>query len=264
MALDKNLIGQVKQACLNAKKAGLDVDLLKLAFRGRPLIQRPVFQRRQPAYQQPAQAPAPAPAPAQQPYDAYGQGPLPSEDTAASKAMWQPAPQGMQRFRHSQTGEVFYAPDGNAASAYVAGGNAGSLGIKPGQRVDTGYQQQMDASAARARTGRSPMDDAIEEARRIRAEMQSRPARPSAPINDLNSKLIHPGIKNMGMPAGPSTMFTQSSPPIPNMGKGPPMAPKQAPQPNQMRSLISSKKPAAPPPQMPAGYKPMPEINTGG
>lgn len=259
MALDKNLIGQVKQACIKADKSGLDIGLLKLAFRGRPLIQRPVFQRRQPVYQQPA-APAPAPAPSS-PYD---QGPLPSEDTAASRAMYQPAPAGMQRFRNSQTGEVFYAPDQNAASAYVAGpgGNAAQLGIKPGQRVDTGYQQQMDASAARARTGRSPMDDAIEEARRIRLEMQAKPARPSAPINDSNSKLIHPGIKNMGMPAAPSTMFTQTSPAIPNMGKGPPMAPKQAPQPTRMRSLISSK-PATPPAPVMPNYAPIPEINTG-
>ncbi len=198
MAIDKKLIGQVKQACLNAKTAGLEIDLVKLSFRGRPILPR--F-RQQPVYQQPApvqQAPAPqAPAPAN---DVYGQGPLPSEDTAASKAMWQPAPQGMQRFRNDQSGEVFYAPDQAAASAYVAGGDAGQLGIKPGQRIDAGYRQQMAASQQRAtqpklnlqstqvsppvpNMGNAPsgMDKAIEEARKIRAQMAAEQAAKAAP-----------------------------------------------------------------------------------
>lgn len=181
MAIDKKLISQVKQACLNAKTAGLDVDLIKLAFRGKPILPR--FRRQaapQQAYQAPAtQAPAPrAPAPASDP---YGQGPLPSEDTAASKAMWQPAPQGMQRFRNNQSGEVFYAPDQTAASSYVAGGNVGQLGIKPGQRVDAGYRQQMAASQQRATGQPTGMDKAIAEARKIRAQMEAERAANAAP-----------------------------------------------------------------------------------
>lgn len=249
MALDKNLIGQVKQACIKADKSGLDIGLLKLAFRGRPLIQRPVFQRRQPAYQQPA-APAPAPAPA--PSSPYDQGPLPSEDTAASRAMYQPAPEGMQRFRNSQTGEVFYAPDQNAASAYVAGGDAGSLGIKPGQRVapaapatqpvsPTAYrqhqEQQMAASRAKIPQGPSPMDKAIEEARKIRAQMaaaQTPKAAPSAPA---------PKPADRGIPFRPAPQFrslTEGTVPLTAGSVGPSFGSNTDPYSINPRNLVSN------------------------
>ena len=285
MAIDKKLIGQVKQACLNAKTAGLDIDLIKLAFRGGPILQRPILPRfrqqaapQQAAPQQAYQAPAPqAPAPQAPAPDAYGQGPLPSEDTAASKAMWQPAPQGMQRFRNDQSGEVFYAPDQAAASSYVAGGNAGQLGIKPGQRVDAGYRQQMAASQQRATQPKLNLQSS-----------QVSPPIPNmgrpAPLS-LKSTQVSPPIPNMGQPAPLSLKSTQVSGPIPGgMGKGPVAAPKPAPAPTKMTSLISGNKARANAPtgmdkaieearriraQMEAdkatlsSYSPMPEINTG-
>lgn len=136
MAIDRNLLGQVKQACLNAKRAGFDLGLIKLAFRGRgqPIFQRPVFQRRQqPVYQQPQYQ---APAPQQAPLGAPQMGPLPSyEGNQASSDAYKQAPAGMQRFRNSATGEVFYAPNGQVANQYTAGGDAAALGIKPGERA---------------------------------------------------------------------------------------------------------------------------------
>lgn len=244
MGVDKNLVGQVKQACLNAKTAGLNLDLVKLAFRGRPILPRfrqqaaPQQAYQQPVYQQPApiqQAPAPQ-APAQG-YDAFGQGPLPSEDTSASKAMWQPAPQGMQRFRNDQTGEVFYAPDQAAASSYVAGGNAGQLGIKPGQRVDAGYRQQMAASQQRAtqpklnlqssqvkppipNMGNAPsaMDKAIEESRKIRAQMEAAKSAPAAaPKADDASLGLNPKMTPITQGANRPVMGRMGDPQLGNI-----------------------------------------------
>lgn len=258
MSIDKKLIGHVKQACLNAKKTGVEIGLIKLAGpfgiispRGVPILPG----RRQAYYanQQPAVAPAVASAPA--PSSPYDQGPLPSEDTAASRAMYQPAPAGMQRFRHSQTGEVFYAPDQNAASAYVAGGDAGSLGIKPGQRVapaapaapatqpvsPTAYrqhqEQQMAASRAKIPQGPSPMDKAIEEARKIRAQMaaaQTPKAAPSAPA---------PKPADRGIPFRPAPQFrslTEGTVPLTAGSVGPSFGSNTDPYSINPRNLVSN------------------------
>jgi len=53
--------------------------------------------------------------------------------------------------RNDVTGDVFYAPSVEAGRQYMGdAASAAKLGIKPGQRVDQGYQQQMDASRQRA------------------------------------------------------------------------------------------------------------------
>jgi hypothetical protein len=59
----------------------------------------------------------------------------------------------MSRMRNDVTGEVFYAPSVEAGRQYMGdAASAAKFGIKPGQRVDQDYQQQMDASRQRAMT----------------------------------------------------------------------------------------------------------------
>lgn len=136
MAIDKKLIQQIKQACARIKRAGISLGMEKLAgpFRGQPILPR----RRQQQYQAPQQqyrAPQQQ-APAPQAPLGENAGPLPSyEGNQASNDAWKQAPGGMQRFRNSATGEVFYAPNGQVANQYTAGGDAASLGIKPGERA---------------------------------------------------------------------------------------------------------------------------------
>lgn len=81
-------------------------------------------------------------------------GPLPSDRSASGAAAWQPAPAGMVRMRNDVTGDVFYAPSVEIGRQWMGDPqSAAALGIKPGVRVDQGYQQQMDASRSRAMNG---------------------------------------------------------------------------------------------------------------
>lgn len=208
MAIDKKLIQQVKQACARIKKAGISLGMEKLAG---PFRNQPILPRRRAAPQQQYQAPAPQQVAPQQPLGENA-GPLPSyEGNQASSDAWKQAPAGMQRFRNSATGEVFYAPNGQVANQYTAGGDASALGIRPGERA--GSQEpsaaQTVAEQASARDQEmfsgpaagtdspvvpeehpmSGMDAAIEESKKIRAAdprnqvraPAAAPATPSAP-----------------------------------------------------------------------------------
>ena len=149
MAIDRKLIQQVKEACVRIKRAGISLGMEKLAgpFRGQPILPRRRQQQQQ-QYQAPQQQ-----APAPQAPLGENAGPLPSYDDQVSRNSWKQAPEGMQRFRNSSTGEVFYAPNGQVASQYTAGGDASSLGIKPGERAGSRdlSPQQTVAEQAMAR-----------------------------------------------------------------------------------------------------------------
>jgi hypothetical protein len=137
MAIDRKLIQQVKEACVRIKRAGISLGMEKLAgpFRNQPVMPRRRQQQQYQAPQQQYQAPQQQ-APAPQAPLGENAGPLPSyEGNQASSDSWKQAPAGMQRFRNSASGEVFYAPNGQVANQYTAGGDASSLGIKPGERA---------------------------------------------------------------------------------------------------------------------------------
>lgn len=143
MAIDKKLIQSVKQACYRLKAAGFSVGIEKLAGPIRRAVQavRGNVQARQQARQggQPnVAAPRPQAAAPITPVaaPAAAQHPLPSYDDVPSREAYQQAPQGMQRYRHDTTGEVYYAPSGEAAHAYQSGGDAAAHGIQPGVRSD--------------------------------------------------------------------------------------------------------------------------------
>jgi len=185
MAIDRKLIQQIKQACARIKRAGISIGMEKLAgpFRGQPILPR--RQQRQqyqaPAPQQQYRAPAPQQqAPAPQAPLGENAGPLPSyEGNQASSDAYKQAPAGMQRFRNSATGEVFYAPNGQVANQYTAGGNAASLGIKPGERA--GSQTP------------SPQQNVADQAMARDQEMYSGPAagldNPSAPLSGMDAAI---------------------------------------------------------------------------
>jgi hypothetical protein len=155
MAIDRKLIQQVKQACVRIKRAGISIGMEKLAgpFRGQPIMPRRRQQQQYQAPQQQYRAPQQQ-APAPQAPLGENAGPLPSyEGNQASSDAYKQAPAGMQRFRNSATGEVFYAPNGQVANQYTAGGDASSLGIKPGERAgdQTPSPKQNVADQAMAR-----------------------------------------------------------------------------------------------------------------
>lgn len=147
MAIDKKLIGQIKQACARIKRAGISLGMEKLAgpFRGQPILPR----RRQ---QQQYQAPAPqqqAAAPQQPAVGNY----LTADDKASLGEQFQQAPQGMQRFHNPTNGEVFYAPNQQSANSYIGGGNRNALGIQAGMRRDQSPQSLHDAMGQEANSG---------------------------------------------------------------------------------------------------------------
>ena len=126
----------------------------KMAFRILP-GRRQQYAAPQQQYAAPQQQAAPQQSPGYASVNDFQRpvGPLPSERSEAGAAAYQPAPQGMSRMRNDVTGEVFYAPSVEAGRQYMGdAASAAKFGIKPGQRVDQGYQQQMDASRQRATT----------------------------------------------------------------------------------------------------------------
>lgn len=126
----------------------------KMAFRILP-GRRQQYAAPQQQYAAPQQQAAPQQAPGYASVNDFQRptGPLPSDRSEAGAAAYQPAPQGMSRMRNDVTGEVFYAPSVEAGRQYMGdAASAAKFGIKPGQRVDQGYQQQMDASRQRATT----------------------------------------------------------------------------------------------------------------
>lgn len=247
MALDKNLISQVKQACARVKRAGISLGIEKLAG---PFRNQPILPRRRAAPQQQYYAPAPQQAP-------VGTG-LSEDDKAALGEQWQTAPQGMQRFHHPTTGEVFYAPDQSSANSYVAGGDRAALGIQAGMRRDQSVQSLHDAMGQEANSGPgagvdapdtplvgntrtqydtfkgydartgahapsygSGMDAAIEESKRIRAAdpRNQVAAPPPAPRADDPSLAHNPTMTPLTQGANRPIMGSSGEPLLGNMAK---------------------------------------------
>lgn len=246
MAIDKKLIQQVKQACARVKRAGVSLGMEKLAG---PFRNQPILPRRRAAPQQQYQAPAP-----QQP--AVGNY-LTEDDKGALREQWQEAPQGMQRFYSERNGEVFYAPNQEAANRYT-GNNAAELGVMPGMRRDQSVQSLHDAMGQEANSGPgagvdapdtplvgntrtqydtfkgydartgahapsygSGMDAAIEESKRIRAAdpRNQVAAPPPAPRADDPSLAHNPTMTPLTQGANRPIMGSSGEPLLGNMAK---------------------------------------------